>query len=245
MCIVLFDADALVHQACNKAGNKDLEEAKLNFDAAFGNIMSRIEEAYVVVTFSKIFISGRNNYRKFIYPQYKANRPPKPEIIYQLYEWVYEEYNKAEDMEVLRADGCEADDLIAASWHFFSSLYSPDHIVVASVDKDLKQLPCLFFDYYYTRMHLERVSEKESLHCFYRQMITGDTTDNINFTKGIGIQSAEKILEGCTNEFSYRRRVYSFYKQLFKGKARKMYELSYSLLKLNPNVDLPIKKNVL
>ena len=242
MPIVLLDADSMLYAAClNKKDEPPttLEDAKGKFDSFYNNVCVAIEEQGNNIEQVKLYISGKNNYRKFIYPQYKANRPPKPELLPELYEWVFDNYNEIPNTKVYYAHGCEADDMIYAAWNYLTQVYDVNSVVIASIDKDLKQIPCWFFDYYYTRMSLSFISKKEALHNFYTQMITGDSTDGVNFTKGIGIKFAENLLASCDSEFSYQRRVYEFYQKRFKNKARRMYELTYQLLRLNKNVELP------
>ena len=44
------------------------------------------------------------------------------------------------------------------------------------------------------------IEEQEAIKHFYKQLLTGDRTDNIRGLEGIGNKKAEKILKGLTKE---------------------------------------------
>ena len=236
--IILLDADSIAFASA--INESDCEQAFAKFDEKYFSILNAIEEQGRNIDDVKIFISGANNYRKFIYPKYKANRKEKPPLLPDVYEYIKGLYGEMPNTEVLVANGCEADDMIYASWEYLTKIMPLDEVVVASIDKDLKQIPCYFFDYYYTRMELTYICPEEAMKNFYIQMLTGDATDNINFTKGMGAKTAEKILLGCKTENQYKATVYKYFRSKWsESKARKVYTLSEMLLRLNKNVSIP------
>jgi len=76
-------------------------------------------------------------FRKVIYPEYKANRPPPPEDLKVQFPLV-QELVEAFDLAVLQKDGFEADDLIATATR--AARAAGLRVVVVSGDKDLMQL---------------------------------------------------------------------------------------------------------
>lgn len=87
----------------------------------------------------------------------------------------------------------EADDLIGIA----SSVEGPS-CVVASIDKDMLQLPCYHFNF---RTNVwQQVSEFEGLSFFYEQILTGDRADNIIGLHRVGPVKAKKILSECETE---------------------------------------------
>jgi hypothetical protein len=85
------------------------------------------------------------------------------------------------------AEGCEADDVVG----HWSTEYGDDG-VICSVDKDLLMLPGLHFNYKH-QVYTE-VSPEQGLLTFYRQVIGGDTTDNIQ-GMGYGAKKWQETLE--------------------------------------------------
>ena len=84
----------------------------------------------------------------------------------------------------------EADDLIGI-WS------NPDRIVV-SIDKDMLQLPCTHYNPH--RRTWQTVEEFDGLKFFYKQILTGDSADNIQGIYGVGPKKADKILADCKTE---------------------------------------------
>ena len=77
-----------------------------------------------------IFLSGENNFRYRIYPEYKANRTaPKPRHLKDLKNYLIEKYR------AVVSDGCEADDLLGVEQ------CKSDNTIICSLDKDLRQIP--------------------------------------------------------------------------------------------------------
>ena len=56
------------------------------------------------------------------------------------------------------------------------------------------------------------VKEEEAIKNFYKQLLTGDRTDNIPGIKGIGDKKADKILDGLEEEEDLYRAVLEVYK---------------------------------
>uniref|UniRef100_UPI0037504F61 hypothetical protein n=1 Tax=Cypionkella sp. TaxID=2811411 RepID=UPI0037504F61 len=91
------------------------------------------------------------------------------------------------------SDGEEADDLIAIA----ATKYGPD-TVVASIDKDMLQIPCRHFNFTTTKW--TDVSELEGTKFFYKQILTGDRADNIMGIHGIGPKKADTLIEPLNTE---------------------------------------------
>lgn len=119
---------------------------------------------------------------------YKGNRSSqKPQHLYSVRDYLVAEWG------ALVINGEEADDAIAieASKDLSGS-------VIISVDKDFMQVPTHIYDF--LKRNHSFVSEIEGLRSFYKQMLTGDTADNIIGIKGIGKIRASKLLEECSSE---------------------------------------------
>jgi 5'-3' exonuclease len=69
---------------------------------------------------------------------------------------------------------------------------------MATVDKDFDQVPGWHFNFI-KKLHYH-ISEADATRFFYKQLLTGDATDNIFGLDRVGPKTAEKMLKDCTNE---------------------------------------------
>jgi hypothetical protein len=144
----------------------------------------------------RVFLSGDRNFRKQLYPDYKANRLhlPRPAYLDSLRELLVREWG-AEVVE-----GYEADDGIGMA--------HSEHTIVVSNDKDFLQLEGVIFDP--VKSNFYTVSEDEAAYSFYLQMLKGDASDNVSGVAGIGEVRGRRILDGCLPSEMHSR-VYALY----------------------------------
>lgn len=130
-------------------------------------------------------LSSGSFYRKNLYKDYKAARKDKPKPIgfIAMRESILTERNSFVYSQI------EADDLIS----IFADMLrqeSEDH-VICSKDKDLDQIPGRHLwveeDYY--------VSKEDAIKTFYRQCLSGDSTDGIPGCPGLGDIGARRKVE--------------------------------------------------
>lgn len=137
------------------------------------------------------FTCTDRNFRYGILPTYKHNRSPqdKPALLKQLREYLQGVYPYKEKSHL------EGDDVmgILATLH-------PDKYLIASIDKDLKQIPGLHYNW--NEAEFREVSEMEGDWWFYRQVLTGDTTDGYKGCPGVGPKKAAKILSLAEEELA-------------------------------------------
>jgi len=239
--ILIVDADSILYHAvlCSKELHESgftqtMEEAIFRWDEKIHDIHNTLWEKYDVdPTEVYYIIGGSTNFRKFINRQYKSSRKKRetPPLFHQMKAYVSTLPN------VYVSVGVEADDVIAT---MVCKKNAEDKIIVAGIDKDLKQIPSIyFFDYYYTRMSLDYISEQDSLRNYWTQILIGDTGDDVNKTKGIGVKTAEKLLKGVTTEFGYKRVVYSQFKKMWRHKAREKFIEHLMMLTLVTNAQTP------
>lgn len=163
-----------------------------------------------------IFLSGDNNFRYQLYPEYKANRKqPKPQFLLDVKNYLIEKYQA----EV--SDGCEADDLLGIA----QCAAPPLSTIICSLDKDLRMIPGLHYSFEirgtsvlgkeWTRpMEIIEVSPEDALQTFYTQLLVGDATDNIKGAAGIGPKKAQAILQDCITEQDMFNAVEAHYSSL-------------------------------
>ena len=138
------------------------------------------------------YLTGKNNFRHGIAvtAEYKGNRKSssKPAMLPDARRYLVESYRG----KII--NGQEADDAIAIE----ATRNDPDTTVVASVDKDMLQIPCWHFNFVTGAWTF--VDEASGRKSFYKQILTGDAADNIKGIFKVGPVKADKILEGITEE---------------------------------------------
>lgn len=232
--IILVDADSLIYSSCYKSKEhpedeqyNTFENAKEKFNEVFMSIINTIEETYEidkVITFS----GARGNFRKQISKTYKSNRInlELPPALNELQKYIKEQYSS------ICGYGVETDDVVATYWKSLTNTFGKDEVLIVSIDKDYKQLPCIIYDYHYKKKCYYNITVAEARNNFYTQMIVGDTADNVNFCKGYGLAYTKKAFKDCLSDYNYIRVVFSLFKKIYKGKARERFIECYLHLKL-------------
>ena len=183
--LALIDGDIICYRCAAVCEDNDAELARWQADELVTRIL-----ADTGATGYKVFLSGENNFRYEIYPEYKAHRrdKPKPKHLEFLREHLL--VNHPSDM----ADGIEADDSLGIESYRLKSLGIP--CIIASLDKDLLQLAGLHYNF--VRREIREIGELEGWKNFYLQLLIGDPADNIPGCPGIGKVKAPKVLLGTS-----------------------------------------------
>ena len=143
-----------------------------------------------------IFLTSKDNFRKKIYPEYKANRKtPPPKHLAFLKEYLINDWNAQE------ATGMEADDYLG--------IHQNKDTIICSIDKDLLQVSGRHYNF--VKKEFYEIEELEGLRKFYKQLLTGDTSDHIKGIEGIGPVKAEKALLFCETEQEMFNKVREMY----------------------------------
>jgi DNA polymerase-1 len=137
--------------------------------------------------------------RKGVYPEYKAHRPPPPEDLLPQERRIVSLMQSAR-VPLLRAEGFEADDIIATLTRRFAS--DELQVCIVSRDKDLDQLlgrnVTLFDPMKDEVITAERLVELKGWRpeqAIDAQVLVGDTSDNVPGVPGIGAKTAGKLLQ--------------------------------------------------
>ena len=149
---------------CSASAEHEPEDiAILRIDSMMREILQMTESDEYIC-----FLTGQNNFRYDIYPEYKANRKdkPKPVHLQACRDYLVEAWNA----EI--SDGCEADDLIGIA---ATNCEDPMAFIICSIDKDLKMIA----GNHYNFVTKERVfvSPLDGLRSFYKQLILGDVSE--------------------------------------------------------------------
>jgi 5'-3' exonuclease len=151
----------------------------------------------------EVWLSGKNNFRYSVYPEYKANRigAYRPKWEKEVKQYLTDQWGAN------WSDGCEADDMVGRRL-----IEVGDNGILAHIDKDLNQITGWHYNWELRRngevireAKKYFVSPEEGDNFFWYQLLVGDTTDNIKGVPGIGPKKAEKLLRECKdNQSAYK-----------------------------------------
>lgn len=151
----------------------------------------------------KLYLTGKDNFRHAIAKTvpYKISRETvaKPKHFRAVREHLINVYGAKV------VDGIEADDAIGIECTRIGS-----SSFVATIDKDMDQLAGWHFDWVKDRVY--EVSKREADFNFYRQVLTGDRTDDIPGIGGIGPKTAGLILADAKSSRELFERVWDVYR---------------------------------
>ncbi len=180
MTTVLIDSDIVLFRCAASAENELFDVAVRRTQ----DLMYRIITTTDADDF-EAYLTGSENFRYKLFPEYKANRvKERPRHLEPLREYLITEWSAKTTC------GYEADDALSLKATELTKNGTP--FVVASIDKDLKQVPGRHYNF--VTDQFEEVDEVQGLRNFYKGLLIGDTADNINGVMGIGKVKAERAI---------------------------------------------------
>lgn len=189
--IALIDADSIIYLSVyNKDPDyiKTKEDVFTCCDRYIKDILDKTESEY----YSGFLTDGSFRYKIAKQKPYKGNRIgiPKPKYFNLAKAYLVDEY------KFTTVKDYEADDLCIMAHNTFKTnkAYEP---YVASPDKDLKQIAGKFYDY--KKGELIELNEEDANKNLWKQVLTGDTGDDITGLQGIGPVKADRILKNSTD----------------------------------------------
>ena len=186
--IALIDSDIL----CYRVGAVTEEE---NENTAIETMAVYLEDMLMFDLLDceehELFLTGKQNFRfdVAVTAPYKGNRKDKakPKHLPLLREYLQVSW----DASV--SDGQEADDDIA-----IRATELGEDCIIASIDKDFLQVPG--WHYNFVKKVKKHVTPEEGLRFFYKQILMGDSADNIKGMHRVGGVTATKMLADFTTE---------------------------------------------
>lgn len=199
---LLIDAEMFAYAACSAAEKEtnwgdNLYTLHVNLDEAKAKLIDKLD--YVIervltkhpekgdIRYQTLFcLSDTENFRKKISHTYKLNRAKKrkPVGYAALIAWLKASYHTS----TVRA--MEADDLIGILATKPNSAYVP---IIVSGDKDLKSIQGLHYNF--LKDEMTDIQAPEAYRWFLTQALIGDPTDGYHGCPGVGIKTAERLLE--------------------------------------------------
>lgn len=177
----LIDADIVAYRVACTLAEDDAE------DFVFARTEDLVDSILVntEATEYRLFLTGKDNFRYTLYPEYKAHRPKeKPFWLEKIREYLKATFNA----EVI--DGQEADDAMGIN--------QTGDTIICSIDKDLLMIPGRHYNF--VKDEFITQSDFDAIKHFYMQCLQGDRADNIKGIPGIGPKKAERILAECYTE---------------------------------------------
>lgn len=200
--IALVDGDLIAYRCAASCKEGDpLEVAVQRADLLMRDILVQTKaDEY------KCFLSGSDNFRKHINPEYKANRRDQvsPEHLQDVREFLVTEW------KAKLGYGVEADDMLGMN--------QTEDTIIASLDKDLRMIPGKHFSWaigtatWSKDAEFREIDWFEGNKAFWRQMLIGDKTDNIIGIHGIGPVKAAKAIDHLETDYECFGYVLSEYK---------------------------------
>ena len=180
--IGLVDADTLLYYAAHQ--DSTYEGMKTYMDSKIEDILSASGvDDYMMFLTSRCFRYDIPSYKKYKGTRKKAVKKPE---FYALEEYMIQRH------KAIRVPELEADDLVLL---FQNNLKEETRIL--STDKDVLQQAKESFNYNPKEMKIISLDDEQINYNVYHQMLTGDSTDNIEGVHGVGPAGARKILKDC------------------------------------------------
>lgn len=210
---VLIDSDIVAYRCAAASENDPLEIAVIRTN----ELMHRIIHDTGATEY-EAFLSGTDSYRKALDPTYKANRTQeRPKWLEDLREHLITHW-KATVTQYIEAD--DAIGIAASKAAFCDTSY-----VIASIDKDLKQLYGKHYNF--VKNEWDFVTPLDAIKLFYKQMLIGDKSDNVYGVTGIGVVKAGRAIDPFDEENDMFELVWNMYsdKQRFFTNAQLLWIL--------------------
>jgi DNA polymerase-1 len=158
-----------------------------NLEAEINETAAQLHDDHWDAVEIVVCLSSPDNYRKDLYPDYKAHRKDvrKPMALKACLDYLRSTH------EVKEKPGLEADDVLGIL-ATNPKLYPDREKIIVSADKDMRTIPGLLYDGH--ALHSTSLEEANLRHLI--QTLSGDQADNYKGCKAIGPVKAARIAQG-------------------------------------------------
>lgn len=194
MSIAILDVEIILHRAISVAVYEfewapDEWTYNVRLGEAKAHILSDIDKVRATAPTHDLALALSDSYsfRYFVWPGYKSNRRDRRKAagFGALKAWLVAA-GDTHGWKILRLPQVEADDVMG--------LYAGNGDLIVSGDKDLRTVPALHLDP--DTGEIEEVTTAAANLLFWKQTLTGDTSDGYPGCPGMGEASANKLLSG-------------------------------------------------
>lgn len=162
---------------------RTLEDVKKQYDEYVDTILKNIRPTHYKLLFTQ------RSFRYSITSDYKKTRQDKPFEKPKHFD-ALKEYALGKQ-DALVASNLEADDLVGIFGYWAKS--TEKQMVLVGWDKDLYQVPGIHYNP--TKNEIYIINSEEAEYLLWKQVMSGDSTDNISGLKGVGPKKAELFLD--------------------------------------------------
>ena len=133
--------------------------------------------------------SSRNNFRKLLWPDYKAHRKdkPKPELWQEIKDYLYWGDGKH---HLASIDWLEGDDVLG----IYATNGAFENPIIVSIDKDMETIPCRLYLWNKPDLGVRTIDPEQAHWNHMYQTLVGDSADGYKGCPGIGAVKATRIL---------------------------------------------------
>lgn len=229
--ILIWDADSVVHLVMysgkDELGNRNPEYTELDLEMLQGKLteyvlktLNNVEKYYNILS-CYIFIKGKNNFRKELFPEYKANRPTPNPIIHNLYEYFKIAH------QAIESHDAESEDYV-----YTVSKKIDNNGIILSIDHDTDEIPGIHYNY--KKNIWRKITLEQARMSKYQKLIVSESGDNVNLAKGLGVKHFEKFYNSSMTDEQIEEQLLKSYTKVWKTEelAKEKLELAKKLLYL-------------
>lgn len=192
MTKLLLDGDLFAYRSAAARENDDVQFAYHYMEELLETCMREAGG-----TSFQFYLSGINNFRNKVYPEYKGNRADiyRPRHLTATKDYLFNKY------EAEICEGLEADDLMGI---YQTAQTKEEPTIIVSLDKDMLQVPGWHYSWrieggaadkrWVKEACKQEITPQQGIKRFYTQLLTGDSTDNIKGVRGVGKMKAAAML---------------------------------------------------
>ena len=200
--ILLIDADVYIYKAASAVEVAIEWEPgywtwHCDSDAVKRRVLQMIDDTmdrFKGTEYRLCLTDSEKNFRFDVLETYKGNRKAtkRPLVLKHIKQWLIDEY------DALTRPRLEGDDILGifATWDAIKG----DKVIV-SLDKDLKTIPGKYVRD--LNGQIETITPREAEKYWMKQTLSGDVTDGYTGCPGVGLGTAEKIIEGGLKTIPY------------------------------------------
>lgn len=227
--VVLWDADSVLHfvlySGKDEFGNRNPEYIEADSEMLQGKLTEFVlktlnsVEKYFNILSLYIFIKGKNNFRKELFPTYKANRPAPNPLISKLYEYFKIAH------QAIEAENAEAEDYV-----YTLSKKIDNNGIILSIDHDNDEIPGIHYNYKTDKWR--KITPEQARMSKIQKLIVSESGDNVNLAKGLGIKHFQKNYNSSMSDEEIEEQLMKSYTKVWKDEniAKEKLELAKQLL---------------
>lgn len=193
--VLIIDFDSYIYKAMTASKvlfpiEKNIYTEVFDLDKSLDFLDGEIDRLCSTLLTNNFYlvVSDKDNFRKQLYPDYKSNRPAKPDIWYKLKELT------GKNFDLIALPNLEGDDTCRVMFED-PTFHQGQTKILVTVDKDFYSFPCNVFRDINNNNDYETISPEEAQLFLFKQILTGDTCDGYKGIPNFGEKKFDKVCE--------------------------------------------------